>query len=32
MADRDPIELHEAQQFEAVPTAEAPKVPELDKK
>ena len=32
MADRDPKELHEAQQFEQVPAAEAPTLPEVDKK
>ena len=32
MADRDPIELRKKQQFEELPAAEAPQVPELDKK
>ncbi|MCL6740876.1 HlyD family efflux transporter periplasmic adaptor subunit [Sphingomonas sp. RB56-2] len=32
MADRDPVELHEQQQFEEVPATEAPKLPELDKR
>jgi membrane fusion protein (multidrug efflux system) len=32
MADKDPIELHKTQHFEEVPAAEAPHVPEVDKK
>ena len=32
MADKDPIELHKPQQFEALPAAEAPSVPELERK
>ncbi len=32
MADKDPIELHAKQHFEEVPAAEAPDVPELDRK
>jgi membrane fusion protein (multidrug efflux system) len=32
MADQDPIELRQKQQFEEVPDAEAPKLPEVDKK
>ena len=32
MADKDPIELRQKQQFEEVPAAEAPKLPEVDKK
>ena len=32
MADKDPIELHKTQQFEELPAAEAPSVPELERK
>jgi membrane fusion protein (multidrug efflux system) len=32
MADKDPVELRQKQQFDEVPAAEAPQLPELDKK